>query len=194
MFNFIKTKLTLVLGVSFLLVSFFLWQTPSQAQNTQAKSVSVKIGYFNLPLVKASYPPASNSEILKAQAESKLREELKSIRENINKMRTDKKPEADIKRFQEISQAKISAKQQAYTDLLANQSNQVKVSIARAVDSVAKSKGLDIVLDGQGLFAGGKMVLDNGVDITREVVAKLNPSAGSTAPKPAASTSSQPTN
>ena len=63
--------------------------------------------------------------------------------------------------------------------MLANQANQVKVSIARAVDSVAKAKGLDIVLDGQGLFAGGKTVLDNGVDITKEVVAKLNPGARS---------------
>ena len=182
-----------IIGVTLALAFTFLAQTSlsvSAQGNTQAKSVSVKFGYFNLALVKASYPPASNSEILKAQAESKLREEIKNAQEELDGMKSSNKSEAEIKKFLSDSQIKISAKQQAYTEILVNQSNQVKVSIAKAVDAVAKDKGLDLVLDAQGIFAGGKTVLDNGVDITREVVAKLNPNAASSSSAPVKKNSS----
>ena len=182
------TRLFLVLGLT---AAFFLGMNSKAwaQENTQAKSVSVKIGYFNLPLVKASYQPASNAEILKAQAEAMLREELKTLNEALSKMQTEKKAEAEIAKFKELAQTKISAKQQAYTEILANQTNQVKVSIAKAVDTVARAKGLDIVLDGQGLFAGGKLVLDNGVDITKEVVAQLSPASKLQGSRPQAQTS-----
>jgi hypothetical protein len=39
---------------------------------------------------------------------------------------------------------------------------------------VAKDKGLDIIVDGQSIFAGGQKFLDSGIDVTKEVISKLN--------------------
>ena len=175
--NNMKSKsISVTLAVVFALLAQLNLSVFAQS-NSQAKTVSVKVGYFSLPLVKASYPLATSSEIMKAQAESRLRAQAKQLNEQLNKMRKENKSPEDIEKFKNNAQLTISAKQQAYSEVLGNQSNQVRVSIARAVESVAKEKGLDIVLDSQGVYTGGKTVLDNGVDITREVVAKLNPNA-----------------
>jgi uncharacterized hydantoinase/oxoprolinase family protein len=57
-------------------------------------------------------------------------------------------------------------------------------AISAAVNSVAQEKGLDLVVDGGGVLSGGQKLLDNGVDITAEVVKKLD-KVGETASKPA---------
>lgn len=167
----------LVNGVSLALVMGLL-VSPAVSAQGQGSSVSVKLGYLNLGMVKANFPQAANSEILKAQAESQLREEARSLNEALQKMRDAKKPQEEIKKHIEISQTKITAKQQALAQLLQVQSNQVRVAIAQAVNAVAKEKGLDIIVDGQAIFAGGQRFLDNGVDVTRDVIAKLKPGVG----------------
>lgn len=55
-----------------------------------ASSVSVKIGYFNEALVKASFPEAAGSETLKAQAESQLRKDLDDANKQIQQMQEQK--------------------------------------------------------------------------------------------------------
>jgi hypothetical protein len=42
---------------------------------------------------------------------------------------------------------------------------------------VAREQGLDLVVDGAGVFTGGQQVLENGVDITSETIKKLQPGA-----------------
>lgn len=175
----------LTLGAAFLLTAFSCLSPEAASAQGQATSsgpsaVTVKIGYLNLGMVKANFPQAANSEILKAQAEAQLREEARTLNDALQKLKEEKKPEEEIKKHIEISQTKINAKQQALAQLLQTQENQVRVSIAQAVNAVAKEKGLDIIVDGQSIFAGGQKFLDNGVDVTREVIAKLRPDSSST--------------
>ena len=173
--------MALLMGLSFV---------PMTLAQGQGGAVSVKLGYLNLGMVKANFPQAANSEILKAQAEAQLREEARSLNEALQKMKDEKKPEESIKKHIEISQTKITAKQQALAQLLQAQSNQVRIAIAQAVNSVAKEKGLDIIVDGQAIFAGGQKFLDNGVDVTRDVIAKLKP--GGAASSSSSSSSAAP--
>lgn len=172
--NNMKSKsISITLAVVFAMLA--QWNLSAFAQsNSQAKTVSVKVGYFSLPLVKVSYPLATNSEIMKASAEARLRAQAKQLNEKLNQMRKENKSPEEIEKFKNNAQLTISAKQQAYAEMLASQTNQVRATIRNAVEAVAKEKGLDIVLDSQGVYSGGKTVLDNGVDITKEVVANLN--------------------
>ncbi|MBZ0187968.1 MAG: OmpH family outer membrane protein [Candidatus Obscuribacterales bacterium] len=167
-------KRQFVIGIGLLLSTAFVAQV-NHPLLAQESPVSVRIAYFNLGMVKANYPLAASSEILKAQAEAQLREEARSLNETLQKMKDDKKPESEIKDQIEISQTKITAKQQALGQLLQSQSQQVRMAIGQAVNIVAKEKGLDIVVDGQAIFAGGQKFLDNGVDVTRDVISKLQP-------------------
>ncbi len=140
-----------------------------------ASQVSVKIGYFNEALVKASFPEAAGSDSLKAQAESQLRKDLDDANKHIQSMQEQKKPAEEIKKAISDAQVSINAKQQALAELVQSQNAVVRDKIVAAVNAVGHEKGLDLVINGEGLFMGGKTVLDSGTDITNDVVKKLTP-------------------
>lgn len=147
---------------------------PAMAQKSAAP-VSVKIGYFNEALVKASFPEAAGSDNLRNTAESQLRKDLEDANKVIQTMQEQKKPADEIQKAIRDSQVSINAKQQALAELVQSQNAVVRDKIVQAVNAVGREKGLDLVINGEGLFMGGKTVLDSGTDITNEVARKLTP-------------------
>ena len=147
---------------------------PVLAQKS-AVPVSVKIGYFNEALVKASFPEAAGSETLKAQAESQLRKDLDDANKHVQQLQEQKKPADEIQKAIKDAQVSINAKQQALAELVQSQNALVRDKIVNAVNQVGREKNLDLVINGEGLYMGGKTVLDSGTDITDDVVKKLVP-------------------
>jgi len=142
------------------------------AANT-ATSTSVKIGYFNLALVKAAYPEAKESEDLRDKADAQLKREVDESNARIQKAREEKKSAEEIKKMTEQFQIEVNAKQKALMELVQSASSTATQKILGAVNSVARQKGLDLVVDGAGVYAGGQKVLDSGVDITEDIVREL---------------------
>ena len=149
-----------------------------------ASSVSIKIGYFNLALVKASYPESAGSETLRVQAENQLRRDVEEGNKRLQKQQEDKKPKEEIEKMAQQLQVEINAKQRALIELVQTQQQVANQQIAAAVAAVAKEKGLDLVVDGAGVFSGGDKIVSNGEDITDALVKRLNPAlkAGGSAP------------
>ncbi len=163
-----KKLLTLSLSLLSLTV------VPAMAQKA-ATSVSVKIGYFNEALVKASFPEAAGSENLKNTAESQLRKDLEDANKVIQTMQEQKKPAEEIQKAIRDAQVSVNAKQQALAELVQSQNAVVRDKIVQAVNAVGREKGLDLVINGEGLYMGGKTVLDNGTDLTNDIAKKLSP-------------------
>ena len=156
-----------------------------------AQTVSVKVGYFNLALVKASFPEAAGSEALRVQAEAQLRRDVEEGNKALTKLQEDKKPKEEIEKRASNLQVEINAKQRALIELVQTQQAIANQTIAQTVASVAKDKGLDIVVDGSGVFSGGDKIVNSGEDITDAIVKKLapnvmRPSAAETPKAPAA--------
>jgi Skp family chaperone for outer membrane proteins len=149
--------------------------SPSFAQKT-ASATSVKIGYFNLQLVKAS-GTGSAAEALKAQAEMQMRRDFETGQKAIQKAREEKKSDEDLKKIVQQVETELAAKQQALAQLVQTQNAIENNRMMQAVAQVAKDKGLDLIVDGAGVFAGGQKVLDNGVDVTEDIVKTLSPGA-----------------
>jgi Skp family chaperone for outer membrane proteins len=147
-----------------------------------ASSVSVKIGYFNLALVKASYPESAGSETLRVQAENQLRRDVEEGNTRLQKQQEEKKPKEEIEKMAHQLQVEINAKQRALIELVQTQQQIANQQIAGAVAAVAKEKGLDLVVDGAGVFSGGDKIVSSGEDITDSIVKKLAPALA----KPAA--------
>lgn len=159
---------------------------PAFAQKVAAPT-SVKIGYFNLALVKASYPEAAGSETLRTNAENMLRRDVEEGNKRLQKAQEDKKPKEEVERMARDLQTEINAKQQALIQLVQTQAATATQNIAQAVNAIARDKSLDMVVDGAGVFAGGDKIINNGVDITQDVIKRLEPQAlrpggGSAAP------------
>ncbi|MCC7529995.1 MAG: OmpH family outer membrane protein [Candidatus Melainabacteria bacterium] len=163
--------------------------SPASAQKT-ASSTSVKIGYFNLQMVKAS-GTGSDAEALKAQAESQLRRDIEAGQKAIQKAREEKKSDEDLKKIVQQVQTELAAKQQALGQLVQTQNAIENNRLIQAVAQVAKDKGLDLIVDGAGVFAGGQKVLDSGVDVTEDIVKTLIPGARKAAAPAAASASGE---
>lgn len=177
-----------ILGSS-LLASLLVAGTlsPAFAQKT-ASATSLKIGYFNLAMVKGS-GTGGDAEALKNQAESQLRRDIEAGQKAIQKAREDKKSDEDLKKIVQQVQTELAAKQQALAQLVQTQNAIETQRLMGAVNQVAKDKGLDLIVDGAGVFAGGQKVLDSGVDVTEDIVKTLNPGARKAA-APAATTAS----
>ncbi len=160
------------------------------AFSAPAQSVAVKIGYFNLALVKASFPEAAGSEALRVQAENQLRRDVEEGNKSLQKLQEDKKPKEEIEKRAQQLQTEINAKQRALIELVQTQQALANQTIAQTVAAVAKEKGLDVVVDGSGVFSGGDKIVNSGEDITDAIVKKLSPQTlrpggGSAETKPA---------
>jgi len=152
-----------------------IFSTPVFAQK-QAQASTVKIGYFNLALVKAK-TPAGDADALKNQAEGQLRRDIETGQKAIEKARADKKTEQEIKDIVKQVQTELAAKQQALFQLVQTATLQDTQKMVAAVNTVAKKKGLDLIVDANSVYAGGKEVLEKGVDVTTDVIEAINPMA-----------------
>lgn len=179
------------LGITLALCTFIGSAIAAPAFAAAASTVSVKIGYFNLQLVKASFPEAAGSETLRVQAENQLRRDVEEGNKMLQKLQADNKPKEEIEKRARDLQTEINAKQQALIQLVQTQQAIANQTIAQAVAQVAKDKGLDLVIDGSGVFAGGDKIVNSGEDITDSIVKRLAPAVirsggGEGAAKPAA--------
>ncbi|MBS1995818.1 MAG: OmpH family outer membrane protein [Cyanobacteria bacterium SZAS LIN-2] len=164
--------------------------SPAYAQKS-ATQINVKVGYVNLAMIKANTPDSASSEELTHKAEAFLKASVEESNKRLLKAQEEKKSEEEIKKLKSDLQTQINAKQQAYAELVQSSQAQSLQRISAAVNQVASDKGLDLVVDGGGVLAGGQKLLDNGVDITNDVVKKLAPNAAAAAPA-ATSTASAP--
>lgn len=176
-------------GILVALCAFVGSAVAAPALAAAANPMSVRIGYFNLQLVKASFPEAAGSETLRVQAENQLRRDVEEGNKMLQKLQADNKPKEEIEKKARDLQTEINAKQQALIQLVQTQQAIANQTIAQAVAQVAKDKGLDLVIDGSGVFAGGDKIVNNGEDITDAIVKRLAPavikSGGEGGAKPA---------
>ena len=171
--QFNRTSTLFSFALAFVVTAIF--STPAFAQKA-ATPATVKIGYFNLALVKAK-TPAGDSEALKNQAEGQLRRDIETGQKAIEKARADKKTEAELKDIVKQVQTELAAKQQALFQLVQSATLADTQKLVQAVSVVAKKRGLDLIVDANSVYAGGKEVLDKGIDVTNDVVEAVNPMA-----------------
>src|SRR5215470_13663385 len=87
-----KMKSRIMTSAFAALVVAMVGSVGSASAEKTASPTSVKIGYFNLALVKASYPEAAGSESLRVQAENQLRRDVEEGNKRLQKAQEDKKP------------------------------------------------------------------------------------------------------
>ena len=165
----------LFLAVAFISNAASAGAIAADSPKAPAQSVSVKMGYFNLFQVKAAYPESAASTALEEKANEMLRRALEDANKQLEEMQKANKPKEDIEKKKNELQIEISAKQQALAQLLSANASEANRAIAGAVGTVAKEKGLDLVIDGAGIFAGGEKFISSGEDVTDAIIKKLNP-------------------
>jgi len=173
-----KSKLRENVPTALLLVVLLGCQTvlPAFAADLPEKQfdpLTVKIAYFNFGKIRAGMPEVANSEAIRINAEAQLRKDVDTWNAKLIKMREEKKPASEIESTKQEAQAVVKAKQEALAQLVESANLSVRVRVAQAAEAEAKARNIDLVIDGQGLYAGGQKVFDHGVDITQSVLKRL---------------------
>lgn len=125
------------------------------------------IGYINYEKVAANYNFAKNS--LK-EIESKAMEIEQFL---VSKEAEFKKIESPLQKqkFEETVRAEMKKKEEAFNALREKREEEVYNRIHAVAEKIRLEKQLDILLDAKGVFSGG-------VDITNELITKLNQNTG----------------
>lgn len=121
------------------------------------------IGYINYEKVAANYDYSRNSII---EIESKAREIdtfLKNKEVEFSKLETP----LQKKKFQEVVQAELKAKEDAFNKFRVKREEDVYNRIHAVAEKIRLEKGYDVLLDQRGVFSGGN-------DITDILIQKLN--------------------
>lgn len=135
--------------------------------------LTVKVAYFNFGKIRAGIPEVSNAEAIRINAEAQLRKDVETWNNKLIKMREEKKPAAEIEKTKQEGQTVVRAKQEALAQLVESANLSVRVRVAQAAEAEARARNIDLVVDGQGLYAGGQKVFDHGVDITQAVLKRI---------------------
>jgi Skp family chaperone for outer membrane proteins len=165
-----------------LVIASGLSSVPAYAQGkTTATPTSLKMGYFNLALVKASFPEAAGSDQLRQNAESMLRQKVVDGNSALQKAQKDGKTKQELDQMAKDIQLEVNSAQQVLAQLVQQQVAMATQAIAIAVNRVARDKSLDVVVDGAGVYAGGDKIVNNGADVTQDIIKLLQPAGASTA-------------
>ncbi len=136
---------------------------------------NIKVGYFNLTLVKASYPESVGSETLRVQAEEQLRREVEEANKRLQKASEEKKSQEELQKLANDIQLSLNAKRQALAQLIQTAATQANDKIFQTAALVAKENNLDLIVDGAGVYFGGQGLLESGQDVTKDVLKRLSP-------------------
>ena len=121
------------------------------------------VGYINYEKVAANYNYAKNSMIEIETRARELENFLRNKEIEFNKLETP----LQKKKFQEITQAELKVKEDAFNKFREKREEDVYNRIHGVAEKIRLEKELDVLLDARGVFSGG-------VDITDTLIQKLN--------------------
>jgi Skp family chaperone for outer membrane proteins len=156
---------------------------PALAAGNQV--LTVKAGYVNLSAIKRDLPQLAVFERIKQDADNQLRAVIFEANRQLSEATRDKKSKEELATLQSKLQTEVGIRQAALSDLVNSQSGAANRVIAEAVRATAKEKGLDFVLDSDGVFMGNDQLTANATDITEPVKKRLTAElSGATAVAP----------
>lgn len=166
----VNKKVTIIF---FLAVLAGIFHPSARSAEKIPEPLTVKVAYFNFGKIRAGIPEVANAEAIRINSEAQLRKDVESWNNKLIKMREEKQPASEIDKTKQEAQAVVRAKQEALAQLVESANLSVRVRVAQAAEAEAKARNIDLVVDGQGLYAGGQKVFDHGIDITQPVLKRI---------------------
>jgi Skp family chaperone for outer membrane proteins len=128
---------------------------------------AVSIGYIDVQEVYSSYDKTKKYEENFKQKERKLQDEISIRQKKLEKEQNKGASEAELRKLVETFEKEIEPKKNEIMEFQKKTLSEIQNDIVKATDDVAKSAGLEIVIDRQMIIAGG-------MDISDKVIRILN--------------------
>jgi len=128
---------------------------------------AASIGYIDVQEVYSSYDKTKKYEENFKQKERKLQDEISIRQKKLEKEQNKGASEAELRKLVETFEKEIEPKKNEIMEFQKKTLSEIQNDIVKATDDVAKSAGLEIVIDRQMIIAGG-------MDISDKVIRILN--------------------
>lgn len=150
-------------------------ETPVSAVKTGVKNnpLQGKTAWFSRGRVLGSSAAQQKRELLKAQAESQLRQSAQEAINVLEKMQKDGRPLSEITAEEGKRKAQVEHQQKALAELVGKSMSEGRAELLEAVAAVAREKGLSLVLDLDGIFYGGEELRETSRDVTDAVISRM---------------------
>ena len=148
-------KIAILLGVLFILLSF------------SVATMAATIGYIEVSKVFTEYKETKKAQEDLDKKQKEFKEKLEEKQEEIDKARKDGKSESEIRAMIKELEKELDPEKEQLLKMNEEMTRKLQGAIVKAVESVSKELGIDVVLDKQVIITGG-------VDITDMVLTKLN--------------------
>ena len=125
------------------------------------------VGYVNYDKVVENYQYAKTSLREIETKNNEIRQFLMEKEEEFNKIETA----VQKKKFEDTVRVELKAKEDAFNSFREKREEQVYTRIHAVTEKIRLEKGLDAILDARSVFSGG-------IDITNDLIQKLNGNQG----------------
>ena len=151
-----------LLAVSFIgicLIGSLVLSAPAKA--------AVSIGYIEVQKVFKEYKETSKAQEQLSKEEESFKKEFEESQKKIEEARNKGKSEEEVKKLTEELEGKLAPKREKLLKVNETLTLKLQRDIIKAVEEVAKTLGIEVVVDKQVIITGG-------TDLTEMVINKLN--------------------
>ncbi|MBU0581204.1 MAG: OmpH family outer membrane protein [Candidatus Margulisbacteria bacterium] len=148
-------KIKVLIGVIFLLVAF------------SVTSIAATIGYIEVGKVFTEYKETKKAQEKLDQRQKEFKAKLEEKQEEIDKARREGKSETEVRDIIKDMEKELDPEKEELIKMNDEMTKKLQGEIVKAVESVGKELGIDVVLD-------KRFVITGGVDLTDMVLTKLN--------------------
>jgi Skp family chaperone for outer membrane proteins len=162
-----------------LLISL-LWAATGSSSwgNDIATPVSKKFAYFDLKMIRNTFPDSVTFEQSRYSGEDALRNSANEANQQLKQFEAENHSVDEIQKEKQRLQSAVDAKTSTFVRQMLASNLNITEKIKHAASTVAESHSVDVVLDANSVFFGGGKILENGIDVTAEIMKILgtNPS------------------
>jgi Skp family chaperone for outer membrane proteins len=167
-----KYRLLLLLSLPWSALGTSSWASDS------VTPVTKKFGYFDLKVIRNTFPDSVTFEQSRYNGEDRLRNSANEANQQLKQFESENHSVEEIQRERLKLQSSVDAKTNSFVQQMLASNLNIIEKIKQAASTVAEARGVDVVLDANSVFFGGGKILDGGIDVTADMMKILgtNPS------------------
>jgi Skp family chaperone for outer membrane proteins len=140
--------------------------------------ITKKFAFFDLKVIRNMFPDSVTFEQARYNGEDALRNSADAANQQLKQFGAEKHSEEEMQKERQKLQSDVDAKTNTFVRQMLASNLNITEKIKQAASTVAEAHSIDVVLDANAVFFGGGKILENGTDVTAEMMKILgtNPS------------------
>jgi len=132
--------------------------------------VTKKFAYFDLKVIRNTFPDSVTFEQSRYNGEDILRNSANQANQQLKQFESENHSVEEIQKERLKLQSAVDNKTSTFVRQMLASNLNITEKIKQAASTVAETHSVDVVLDANSVFFGGGKILENGIDVTAEIM------------------------